>query len=177
MGAIACSKFRSDLKSLACPSTPNAFHSRATKSDLERPQYGPRLTSRPRIDLHGHPSIAGRFSVALGAPSSLAAWRCCGMDASEGHQPAEYVLLPAGRPRAILHSRRPRQRRRAAAYFAPYATATLAPSKGRLMRCTVDGLTPNRSAMTRMPGGRRGTLCLHVAAMGSDAVIRSCSPG
>ena len=33
-----------------------------------------------------------------------------------------------------------------------YATATLAPSKGRLMRCTVDGLTPNRSAMTRMPG-------------------------
>ena len=27
-----------------------------------------------------------------------------------------------------------------------YATATLAPSKGRLMRCTVDGLTPNRSA-------------------------------
>ena len=30
-----------------------------------------------------------------------------------------------------------------------YATATLAPSKGRLMRCTVDGLTPNRSAMTR----------------------------
>jgi hypothetical protein len=28
-----------------------------------------------------------------------------------------------------------------------YATATLAPSKGRLMRCTVDGLTPNRSAM------------------------------
>ena len=33
-----------------------------------------------------------------------------------------------------------------------YATATLAPSKGRLTRCTVDGLTPNRSAMTRMPG-------------------------
>jgi hypothetical protein len=33
-----------------------------------------------------------------------------------------------------------------------YATATLAPSKGRLMRCTVDGLTPNRSAMTRTPG-------------------------
>ena len=33
-----------------------------------------------------------------------------------------------------------------------YATATLAPSKGRLMRCTVDGLTPNRSAMTHMPG-------------------------
>ena len=33
-----------------------------------------------------------------------------------------------------------------------YATATLAPSKGRLMRCTVDGLTPSRSAMTRMPG-------------------------
>ena len=30
-----------------------------------------------------------------------------------------------------------------------YATATLAPSKGRLTRCTVDGLTPNRSAMTR----------------------------
>src|SRR5262245_48151372 len=29
-----------------------------------------------------------------------------------------------------------------------YAAATLAPSKGRLMRCTVDGLTPNRSAMT-----------------------------
>ena len=35
-----------------------------------------------------------------------------------------------------------------------YATATLAPSKGRLMRCTVDGLTPNRSAMTRMPSAR-----------------------
>ena len=33
-----------------------------------------------------------------------------------------------------------------------YATATLAPSKGRLMRCTVDGFTPNRSAMTRTPG-------------------------
>ena len=33
-----------------------------------------------------------------------------------------------------------------------YATATLAPSKGWLMRCTVDRLTPNRSAMTRMPG-------------------------
>ena len=33
-----------------------------------------------------------------------------------------------------------------------YAAATLAPSKGRLMRCTVDGLTLNRSAMTRMPG-------------------------
>ena len=33
-----------------------------------------------------------------------------------------------------------------------YATATLTPSKGRLMRCTVDGLTPSRSAMTRMPG-------------------------
>jgi hypothetical protein len=32
-----------------------------------------------------------------------------------------------------------------------YATATLAPSKGRLMPCTVDGLTPNRSAMTRRP--------------------------
>src|SRR6478672_373336 len=30
--------------------------------------------------------------------------------------------------------------------------ALLAPPKGRLMRCTVDGLTPNRSAMTRMPG-------------------------
>src|SRR6476646_6617487 len=33
-----------------------------------------------------------------------------------------------------------------------YATATLATSKGRLMRCTVDGLTPNRSAMTRSGG-------------------------
>src|SRR6185436_7097404 len=31
-----------------------------------------------------------------------------------------------------------------------YSTAALAPSKGRLMRCTVDGLTPNRSAMTRI---------------------------
>ena len=41
-----------------------------------------------------------------------------------------------------------------ASFRAPsgYATATLAPSKGRLMRCTVDGLTPNRSAMTRMLG-------------------------
>src|SRR5262245_12610358 len=28
-----------------------------------------------------------------------------GMDASEGHQPAECASLPAGRPRAILHSR------------------------------------------------------------------------
>jgi len=33
-----------------------------------------------------------------------------------------------------------------------YATATLAPSKGRLIRCTVPGSTPNRLAMTRTPG-------------------------
>ena len=32
-----------------------------------------------------------------------------------------------------------------------WAASALA-SKGRLMRCTVDGLTPNRSATTRMPG-------------------------
>jgi hypothetical protein len=33
-------------------------------------------------------------------------------------------------------------------YLTPSSTtATLAPSKGRLMRCTVDGLTPNRAAV------------------------------
>src|SRR5262245_31199685 len=32
------------------------------------------------------------------------------------------------------------------------ATATLVPSKGRLIRCTVSGFTPNRLAMTRTPG-------------------------
>jgi hypothetical protein len=36
------------------------------------------------------------------------------------------------------------------------AAATLAPSKGRLMRCTVPGLTPNRTAILRTPSVRPG---------------------
>jgi hypothetical protein len=55
-------------------------------------------------------------------------------------------------PDLTRRSRNPRENGPAAVECASsrsngYATATLAPSKGRLTRCTVDGLTPNRSAM------------------------------
>jgi hypothetical protein len=40
--------------------------------------------------------------------------------------------------------------------FRRYAAATLASSKGRLIRCTVPGLTPNRSAILRTPSVRPG---------------------
>jgi hypothetical protein len=45
--------------------------------------------------------------------------------------------------------------RGAPTHFVPpsgYPTATLAAAKGRLMRCTVPGSTPNCLAMTRTPG-------------------------
>ena len=38
----------------------------------------------------------------------------------------------------------------------PPAHATAAPTKGRLMRCTVFGLTPNRAAILRTPSVRPG---------------------
>jgi hypothetical protein len=37
-----------------------------------------------------------------------------------------------------------------------HATTVLAPAKGRLMRCTVPGLTPKRSAILRTPSVRPG---------------------
>ena len=37
-----------------------------------------------------------------------------------------------------------------------YVAATLTPAKGRLMRCTVPGSTPNRAAILRTPSVRPG---------------------
>jgi hypothetical protein len=74
------------------------------------PQIWPTsVTSRPRIDLHGHPSIAGRFSVALGAPSSQVVasnnglkWAICSVR-SEGRS-----VGCSGRPLDAFSSRRKR---------------------------------------------------------------------
>jgi hypothetical protein len=142
------------------------------KKRLESQIWPTSVTSRPRIDLHGHPSIAGRFSVALGAPSSLAAWRCCRHRRSRNGRirgaPAGGMRIATCRTSSSDIAFAPPAAAVSGGRFcgtctrltlgcsfralSGYATATLAPSKGRLMRCTVDGLTPNRSAMTRIPG-------------------------
>jgi hypothetical protein len=51
------------------------------------------------------------------------------------------------------------------------AAGVLAPSKGRLIRCTVPGLTPNRAAILRTPSVRPGAFKAARIRFSSSAAI------
>ena len=112
----------------------------------------------PNPEAPSHPSLTRGFAPSAGAcPQKLSKCTYFPPEREESRVGEESLPLAL---RETLHSLLPLMRGQSTgttnltpSFRAPsYATATLAPSKGRLMRCTVDGLTPNRSAMTRMPG-------------------------
>ena len=94
----------------------------------------------------GHLTAKNPFASTNGSDCSEWRWQGPGPQAlrmaESGSVVSVWKYMNSPQPRGVPSFRAP----------SGYATATLAPSKGRLMRCTVDGLTPNRSAMTRMPG-------------------------
>jgi len=60
--------------------------------------------------------------------------------------------MPRKRPQVVGVDLNPSESSRPPLPFAPPHSATASCSKGRLIRCTVPGLTPNCLAMTRTPG-------------------------
>jgi hypothetical protein len=75
--------------------------------------------------------------------------RCLRLAQALEFEPSKAVLLDLAQQWADVATIEPPAK--LLAFAAPHS-ATPSCSKGRLIRCTVPGLTPNRLAMTRTPG-------------------------
>jgi hypothetical protein len=92
---------------------------------------------------------------AAAAPSSVMNWRRLGSSMGSSPEPAvpaySRLRMPRKRPQVLGLDLNHPESGRPRLPFAPPHRATPSWSKGRLIRCTVPGLTPNCLAMTRIP--------------------------